>query len=679
MENVVDKFFGQDAIASEQAKHDLVALGEECLDLIIAQFDKRSPGLLIAQQLGDLFGHFGNAALPRLMSVFEEGQWGTMIMATPCFSKLPHEPAGSQLMKIVSSGEIDKERLAIEAIGYLGTPDWSYKLVNKVTDNNSYDWEKLSRYLLVTFFRVAIKALTLNEVRSGFYYIEAFYERAGLEKFRRLWNRDWYSMEILFSDFRPAAADIIIADWLKHKDPFFRELGLKALGWMRLNRAVKVFKQMALSGKETGGVVRQCADSLSMIGSTESANALKAIYVATKQTSELFSHVALYMAMALGRLTDTKFIERIYPELLAQGGETEAHTLYNLGLLGFDESIWVEGITSDSYIVRASVAPVFARRQGTAAIPKLLQMQREASYEIEKVLILSALMVAGHTAKKAEFLSAVYELHDQTCLRMLRITWKREVVFALQLVEGAHSTIWERMAGVEMTQLLQEIAELENSLKERKEAVTQQLDGVTSPASTDHYDKEIFISYSWGGESEKIVDTICDKFAEQQLHIIRDKIALGYKGNIKEFMGRIGRGKYVIVIISDKYLKSDNCMFEMLQLKNRGDLYGRIFPVVLDDASIYKESERLNYILYWDKEINQLNKKIGELSSHAGTGQVVEKANQYQAIRSIIDEITDLLRDMNTLSPDMHQNNDFSLLIDAVTKEMAKDGFPLSK
>lgn len=673
MEKEIENFFGLDAIASEQAKLDLIAFGKESLHLVINQFYKRSLNSHITMQLSDLFGHFGNIALPQLMLVFETGGWHAMTMVTPCFSKLPHEPAGSRLMDIVFSGDVDKERLAIEAIGYLGTSEWSFKLIKKVADNHSYDWEKLSYYLFVTFFRIAIQCKMHDEIKHSFYYVEAFYKLAGAEKFKRLWNNNWYSMEIIFSDFKPVAADIIILDWLKHNDSFFRELGLKALGWMRLNRAVNVIKQMALSGKETERVKRQCADSLSMIDSLESAKALKQIYQATEQTSELYRHIALYTAMSLGHLADRDFIEQIYPELVAQDEETEAHTLYNLGFLGFNENAWIEGLNSGSYIVRASVATVYARRRGTDSIPKLLQMEREASHEIEKALILSALMVAGNTSKKEEFLNAIYQLNRRTCLRMLRITWKREIVFALHLVEDTHSEIWERMAGVNMTQLLYEIAELENSLKEPKKSTTQLTGGFAPQLSNAYPSKEIFISYSWGGESEEIADKICELFVEKELHIIRDKIVLGYKGNIKEFMKRIGLGRYVIIIINDKYLKSDNCMYEMLQLKNREDLHKRIFPIVLNDATIYSESERLDYIIYWERAIDKLNEKVKELNNLAGTSQVIEKVSEYQDIRRIIDEITNLLRNMNTLSPHMHKNDNFSELINAINKAMTQD------
>jgi hypothetical protein len=48
---------------------------------------------------------------------------------------------------------------------------------------------------------------------------------------------------------------------------------------------------------------------------------------------------------------------------------------------------------------------------------------------------------------------------------------------------------------------------------------------------------------------------------------------LGYKGLIKDFMRQIGRGKCAIAVISDKYLKSENCMFELVEIAKNGDFY----------------------------------------------------------------------------------------------------------
>ncbi len=186
---------------------------------------------------------------------------------------------------------------------------------------------------------------------------------------------------------------------------------------------------------------------------------------------------------------------------------------------------------------------------------------------------------------------------------------------------------------------------------------------------------EVFISYAWGGESDQVADNICEVLSQKGYQIVRDKKDLKYKGNIKEFMRNIGRGKFVVVIISDKYLKSENCMYEMLEMKDNGGLYDRIFPIVLNDAKIYEVSDRIDYKNYWDEKVESLRKKIKEILDPVGIGGYVEKMDQYADITRIIDGITAMLNDMNTLTPEMHQGNNFEKLIKAIEeKQYEKTG-----
>ena len=67
---------------------------------------------------------------------------------------------------------------------------------------------------------------------------------------------------------------------------------------------------------------------------------------------------------------------------------------------------------------------------------------------------------------------------------------------------------------------------------------------------------------------------------------------------IRDFMQQIGRGHAVIVVISDKYLKSPNCMFELVEITRNKDFFDRVFPIVLADADIYNPVNRIRYIKY---------------------------------------------------------------------------------
>src|SRR5215213_5077553 len=100
------------------------------------------------------------------------------------------------------------------------------------------------------------------------------------------------------------------------------------------------------------------------------------------------------------------------------------------------------------------------------------------------------------------------------------------------------------------------------------------------------YEQAVFISYAWGGEREQVVNQIDQALQAQGLKIIRDKRDLGFKGSIREFMERIGQGNCVIVVVSDKYLRSENCMYELVEIAENKQFQDRIFPVVLGDANI---------------------------------------------------------------------------------------------
>ncbi|MBD2512157.1 toll/interleukin-1 receptor domain-containing protein [Nostoc muscorum FACHB-395] len=182
-------------------------------------------------------------------------------------------------------------------------------------------------------------------------------------------------------------------------------------------------------------------------------------------------------------------------------------------------------------------------------------------------------------------------------------------------------------------------------------------------------EKEIFISYAWGGDSETYVNHLDKILQSKGIAIIRDKRDLGYKGLIKAFMEKIGRGKCVIAVISDKYLKSPNCMFELVQIAKNGNFYDRIFPIVLSDAQIYNPIQRIKYIKHWEDKIKELDEAMKGVSS-ANLQGFREEIDLYTEIRNTVAELTNLLKDMNTLTPDIHSKSDFDELSKAIVQRL---------
>jgi len=184
--------------------------------------------------------------------------------------------------------------------------------------------------------------------------------------------------------------------------------------------------------------------------------------------------------------------------------------------------------------------------------------------------------------------------------------------------------------------------------------------------------KEVFISYAWGGESEQFVNQLDQAFQRKDVTVIRDKRELGYKGLIKEFMERIGRGKCVIAVVSDKYLKSPNCMFELLEVSKNGQFYDRIFPITLSDAKIYSPVDRIDYIIHWDNEIQKLDAKLKMVSSNANLITLQQAITQYAEFRAMIDKLTYTLQNMNALTPDIHSQSDFEALLEAIRSKLTE-------
>ena len=187
----------------------------------------------------------------------------------------------------------------------------------------------------------------------------------------------------------------------------------------------------------------------------------------------------------------------------------------------------------------------------------------------------------------------------------------------------------------------------------------------------ENYENAVFISYAWGGEPEEVVNQIDKALQSRGLKITRDKRDLGYKGSIKEFMERIGQGNCVIVVISDKYLRSPNCMYELVEIAKNKNFYDRVFPIVLQDADIYDPVNRVQYIKHWEDKEKALDEAMKTVSS-ANLQGMREEIDSYNEIRANIANLTFILKDMNTLTPDMHQDRNFSHLYDAIEKRMKK-------
>lgn len=126
---------------------------------------------------------------------------------------------------------------------------------------------------------------------------------------------------------------------------------------------------------------------------------------------------------------------------------------------------------------------------------------------------------------------------------------------------------------------------------------------------------EVYVSYAWGGDSEALVGRLERAFGARGITVVRDKRALRCKAGIRAFMQQLGRGRCVIAVIGDKYLRSPHCMFELMQVAAHDAFQDRVFPVVLDDAQIHRPAERVRYVQHWETQIQELDEALKGVSA----------------------------------------------------------------
>jgi hypothetical protein len=123
-----------------------------------------------------------------------------------------------------------------------------------------------------------------------------------------------------------------------------------------------------------------------------------------------------------------------------------------------------------------------------------------------------------------------------------------------------------------------------------------------------------YISYAWkdgaNQKREEFVDLIYDELTVKSgVKIYRDRNVLTIQDSIISFMNRIGRGKAVIIVISDKYLKSEYCMYEAWEVYKNNNFNDRVFIAVLPDVD-FSETGINGYMSYWKKKKDDLGNML---------------------------------------------------------------------
>lgn len=171
----------------------------------------------------------------------------------------------------------------------------------------------------------------------------------------------------------------------------------------------------------------------------------------------------------------------------------------------------------------------------------------------------------------------------------------------------------------------------------------------------------VFISYNWG--SDKIANELESNLSEFAC-VKRDKSSVDAWESLVQFMNSIREQDFAVLIISDKYLKSVNCMYEVMQLMKDNTWEQKVMFIVEDSAcGIYNTEKQLDYIGYWENRGKELSESIKKHDPAA----IAEQSNELKKVNMIKLQIGEFMGKVKDVS-----NPDINLAVDAVVNRVNK-------
>ncbi len=195
----------------------------------------------------------------------------------------------------------------------------------------------------------------------------------------------------------------------------------------------------------------------------------------------------------------------------------------------------------------------------------------------------------------------------------------------------------------------------------------------------------VYISYA-RGSSEDIVNRIAESLKSHDYDVRRDTTnirhyrkldrmprhycilkwfpikPISYTALNSTFMKEIGRGRCVIVVISDKYLRSPYCMYELLEAYRNKGFHRRVCPIFIEDALVSSLPQQFTYLDYWSNQVQQMEELIRKINPANLATEILEEFHKFRDISQNAAKLLAFLADMQFLNLEELEKNDFAIL-----------------
>ena len=182
-----------------------------------------------------------------------------------------------------------------------------------------------------------------------------------------------------------------------------------------------------------------------------------------------------------------------------------------------------------------------------------------------------------------------------------------------------------------------------------------------APDPKDEFD--YCVSYAWGDDTpagmtrKDIFDKWLAAAVSRRKKVLYDEGEMGLGDSIVRFMDRLAKGKRVFVFISEKYLRSPFCTYELSEIwkscgKNDDEFISRIRLYFIPDASDPKKSEvsistlkqRMVWFDHWQNEFTELNDIANNLAKRNKIASLPPiDHNKLRVMKNFADDVLEIL------------------------------------
>jgi tetratricopeptide (TPR) repeat protein len=173
---------------------------------------------------------------------------------------------------------------------------------------------------------------------------------------------------------------------------------------------------------------------------------------------------------------------------------------------------------------------------------------------------------------------------------------------------------------------------------------------------------KIFLSYAAGDSN--IADRLYNDLKNIGILLVRDVLEVAYKQSFKVFMDSITTCDYSIVLVSDNYLKSENCMYEALKMMEDDQFQDKILPILIQkedqafyetdtqivDTKLSRMEGRYAYFQFWSEQYKQTNNKLKSIENQISLSESQNHIEMLNLICQKIEPFLEVIQDLKASS-----------------------------